>query len=248
MIGFPLEGGLVPSGVSGTTALGLSSVWRCLDILSNGVSQLEWQEVRGNLELPNSRIVNQPESQRTRREWTSIVVSTLALYDVCYLLPVGGYDSEGVPLGLWYLQPNLIMPKAVEARKQQVADIGRYFGIPTHILNSPQGDTETYSNTESGNQDLVRYTLQNYIGAIEDAISSQLPGGRGMKMDTWRLRSGTQLAQAQSFQLALGNKAWMTPDEVREMNGLPPVEDPDELNPPKPAPVIAGGAPNARQE
>ena len=41
--------------------------------------------------------------------------------------------------------------------------------------------------------DLVRYTLQNYIGAIEDAITDQLPGGRHMQMDTWtltRVRSG----------------------------------------------------------
>jgi HK97 family phage portal protein len=363
MVGFPSDGGLVSAGVTGTTALGLSAVWRCLDILSNGVSQLDWSEKRGTLELPVSRLVRRPQAQRTRREWTSIVVSTLALYDVCYLLKVGGDDAEGVPMSLVYVQPAIIQPRyydvyslalpteytilgekvdadrlvvlhrspqpgvwdtqggiinlaritfaaalaaegyasrywqaggptdralvsegnmpdsvakenserwaerrakgpdyvpvltggmelqqygvdptaqaAVEARREQVADIGRYFGVPTRILNAPTGDTETYATSESGNQDLVRYTLQNYIGAIEDGISDLLPGGRVMRMDTRRLTTGTQLAQAQAFQLLTGNKAVLGVDEAREWLGLPPVEDPDELNPPAPVPVIA---------
>jgi HK97 family phage portal protein len=361
MIGFPSDGGLVGSGVTATTALGLSSVWRCLDILSNGVSQLPWREVRGNLELPLSRIVVQPQADYTRRDWVSLVVSTLALFDICYLLKAGGEDSEGVPMSLIYLDPRIVAPKtvdefgllppsefyvgqtpvgrdqlvilhrspqptitesmggvirlaritfaaaiaaeayasrhwqsggapttvletdavlrgtvtaddiqarwrdsrqrgpdyaavleggihakpfgadptaqsAVEARREQVADVGRYFGIPTRILNAPTGDTETYATSESGNQDLVRYTLQNYIGALEDAISSQLPGGRRMEMVTSKLTRGTQLAEAQALQLATGNKAWMTPDEARDVWNLPPIEDPDELNP-TPAPV-----------
>lgn len=355
MIGFAPDGGLMGgSSVTATTAIGLSAVWRCLDILANGVSQLPWREVRGNLELPLSRIVAQPQSQRTRREWTSLVVSTLALYDVCYLLKAGGTDSEGVPLGLWFMDPTIVSPattnlfstlfllppeeyfvaqqlvsrdqlviihrspqptisdtaggiinlaratfaaaiaaeryasrywqaggspttvletdarltqtqiddtterwaekrsrgpdyapvlsgglkarsfgadptseSAVEARRELVADIGRYFGVPTRILNAPTGDSQTYSTSEAGNQDLVRYTLQNYIGSIEDAISGELPGGRRMVMDASPLTRGVQLHRAQSWQLALGaNVPWMTVEEVREIEGLPPKESP----------------------
>ena len=370
MIGFPSDGGLVSGGVTGTTALGLSAVWRCLDILSNGVSQLEWREMKGTLDWPMSRIVKRPMAEATRREWVNYVVCALALFDVEYLLRVGGDDAEGVPLTLWPLDPNTVMPSggsffssalpfqtpdvywvgtarvepervivlrrspmpgvseslggvlrlarikfaeamaadgyssrywqgggstqqygvapgpltpdkaqqlsdrwgekrrlgpdhlpildsglelkdtgadptqasAVEARRELVADIGRYFGIPTHTLNAPAGDTETYSSTESGNQDLVRYTFRNYIGAIEDAISDELPGGRVMRMDTWPLIAGTQLAQAQAYQLATGGKAWLDVQEVRDRDRLPPIEDPDTLNPPAPVPVIAGGS------
>jgi phage portal protein BeeE len=128
---------------------------------------------------------------------------------------------------------------AVEARKEMVADIGRYFGIPTHTLNAPAGDSETYSSTEAGNQDLVRYTLQNYIGAIEDGISDQLPHGRRMRMDPQQLLDGTWYSRMQGFQLATSGKAWMLPQEVRDRLGLPPLEDPDELNPPPPEPVVA---------
>ena len=359
MIGFPSDGGLVGSGVTGTSALGLSAVWRCLDILSNGVSQLPWREYRGNLELPASRLVNRPQADRTRREWTSLVVSTLALYDIVYLLHVGGEDAEGIPTALWPLAPGTVQPviaydtewsdiippdeyyvgqtrvpasqltilrrspqpgisdqssgviklaritfaaaiaaegfssrywqgggatngyltteanmpssvaeefstrwaerrtrgpdytpvltgglkwastgadptteSAVEARRELVADIGRYFGMPTRLLNAPTGDSETYTSTPAANQDLVRYSLQNFIGAIEDGITDLLPGGRHLVIDPERLTRGTLLEQAQAYQLLTGGKAVMAVDEVRERLGLGPVESPDELNPP----------------
>ena len=374
MIGFPSDGGLVGSGVTATTALGLSAVWRCLDILSNGVSQLEWRERRGNLELPPSRLVRRPQQGYTRREWTSLVVSTLALYDVCYLLKAGT-DSEGAPMSLIYTQPGIVMPavsafgnigllppseywvgqerrsaedlvilrrspqpgiseelggvirlarigfaaalaaegyasrywqaggpvdkalvsennmpdsvaqenrdrwmqrrshgpdyipvltggmdykmygvdptaeSAVEARREMVSDTGRYFGIGSSLLNSPNQSSQTYSTTEVEGLYLVTFTLRNYIGALEDAISDQLPGGRQMDMDTRRLTAGTQLSQAQALQLLTGNKAVMTPDEGREWLGLPPMENPEELNPPAPTPVVVapGGASDGRQ-
>lgn len=366
MIGFPTDGGLV-SGVSPTTALGLSSVWRCLDVLCNGTSQLEWRELLGNLDLPPSRLVERPQAARTRREWVSLVVSTVALFDVCYLLKAGR-DTDDMALGLWPIDPSLISPQitdqwsllppdrywlgnvaltaddlviirrspqpsiteplsgvlnlarvtfaaaiasegyasrywqaggapttvlesdanvpqttadqiseawanrrakgpdhapvlsgglkaksfgadptaesAVEARREMVADVGRYFGVPTRILNAPTGDSETYTSAQAANQDLVRYTLQNYIGAIQDAISSQLPAGRRMVMDTWTLTRPDALAEAQSYQLATGGKAWIAPEEVRERLGFPPIESPDTLNPPAPVPVAAGGPAN----
>lgn len=376
MVGFPSDGGLLTSGVTGTTALGLSAVWRCLDILSNGVTQLQWEERRGNLNLPPSRLVQQPLQNCTRRDWTSYVVRSLALYDIAYLWHVGGYDAEGVPVGLWPVSPSYVtttqtsypilpfvtpdiyyigtekVPRenicilrrgtnvgiadwaagiisiarikfaetlaadayasrywqaggspttvletdadlndteanelsdrwlekrsrgpdhapvmssgikahamgadptaqaAVEARRELVADIGRYFGIPSHILNSPQGDSETYHNSESGNLNLLRYTLQNYIDAIQDGISELLPGGRHVVMDTRPLLYSTQLARAQSFQLLTGGKAILDVDEAREELGLPPAEAPDRLNPPNeasPPEYVSAGGPDSVQ-
>jgi phage portal protein BeeE len=64
----------------------------------------------------------------------------------------------------------------VEARREMAAEIGRYFGVPTRILNAPAGDSETYSNVENDRDLLLRYTLRGYMGPIEDAISERLPG------------------------------------------------------------------------
>lgn len=354
-VGFPSDGGgVLPYSVSSLTTLGLSSVWRCLDILANGVSQLPWEEKRAGMELPPSRIVRRPTSLITRRDWTSLVVSNLALYDICYLLKMGGEDAEGVPMGLWPLSSAYVMPvlqqypmlfppteywvygtrvsvddlvvirrspqpditedqggiirlartsfaaalsaenyasrywqsggapttvletdqrltpqqklelsdawrlrraqgpdyapvidgglkarvygadvtaeAAVEARREMVADIGRYFGIPTHTLNAPSGDSQTYRNTTWANQDLVRYTLQNYIGAIEDAITDELPGGRYMEMDIYRLVRPDMLSEAQAIQLLVGSGV-LSRNDAREYLSEPPMED-DMLMPP----------------
>ena len=90
-----------------------------------------------------------------------------------------------------------------------------------------------------GFDDLVVGVPEEDIGAIEDAISDQLPGGRRLFIDTFRLTRGTMSEEAQAYQLFTANKAVMTPDEVRERMGLPPVENPEDLNPTPPAPVIA---------
>lgn len=364
LVGFPLSGGVFSGYVSATTALGLSAVWRSIDILSNGVALCDWSERRGNLEIPASRLVQRPQAERTRREWVSLVVSTLALHDVAYLLKAGGTDATGEPMALWPLDPSLVQPiqtdawsplppteymvmgnripatdlvilhrspqpginettasvlniarvtfaaamaaegyasrywqsggspnvvlesdanipdpvatqlgdrwrerrskgpdyapvltnglkaksfgadptteSAVEARKELVADIGRYFGVPPRLLNSVASDSETYASAESANQDLARFTLSNYVKAIEDAVSDQLSGGRRLVIDMSPLTRGTQLAQAQALQLATGGKPWMTQDEARDVWGLPPVENSADLTPVAHTPSTSG--------
>jgi phage portal protein BeeE len=83
---------------------------------------------------------------------------------------------------------------AVEARREIVADIGRYFGVPSRILNAPAGDSETYANVENDATDLWRYTLRGYAGPIEDAVSELLPGdyitARRMRFDPVRYLQG----------------------------------------------------------
>jgi hypothetical protein len=60
-----------------------------------------------------------------------------------------------------------------------------------------------------------------------------------MEMDIGPIIQPPYAARAQAFQLATAGKAWLTPDEVREQLGYPPVENADELNPPPPVPVVA---------
>ena len=82
---------------------------------------------------------------------------------------------------------------AVEARREIVADIGRYFGVPSRILNAPAGDrrrTRTWKTTRQ----TVAVQLRGYAGPIEDAVSELLPGdyigGRRMRFDPVRYLQG----------------------------------------------------------
>jgi phage portal protein BeeE len=359
--------------VSGTTALGLSAVWRCINLIADSISDLPWREWTGAeaapVELPISRLVRRPMATMTRREWTARVVATECLYNTVYLLHTGGWDSEGVPWSLMPIPPAAIMPvtpsdpwgltnptqylvggeeigveylsiirrapypgisdqaagilnvarsqfqaylaadthlarywinggptitqitapmsitnteaetmrdrwvsarqnangasspvvlgagfeakpfgadpttdSAVEARREIVADIGRYFGVPSRILNAPAGDSETYANVENDATDLWRYTLRGYAGPIEDAISELLPGdyhvGRRMRFDPVRYLQGDLQSRAQAYPM-LVNAGILTIDEARAGGfGLGPL--PEGATPPP-----ASGAPVA---
>ena len=100
--------------------------------------------------------------------------------------------GKGAHAEAWGADPTT--ESGTEARREQTAEVGRYFGVPTRILNAPAGDSETYSNVENDAIDLWRYTLRGYAGPVEDAISGELPGdpieGRRMGLDPSRLLQG----------------------------------------------------------
>lgn len=134
---------------------------------------------------------------------------------------------------------------AVEARTQMVADIGRYFGVPTRILNAPAHDSETYANVELDAIDLTRYTLGGYVDPLEEGISTLLPGnaitGRRLRLDATGFVSGSLQDRATAYvALTSGDRPIMTVPEARARGfGLPPA-------PPAPAlQVIDGGADDA---
>lgn len=133
-----------------------------------------------------------------------------------------GKGAEAKP---WGADP--LADAAVEARKEVNADVGRYFGVPTRILNAPAGDSETYSNVENDAIDLYRYCLRGYAGPVEDAISEQLPGdplmGRRMALDASKYLQGDLTTRAPAW-AALVTAGIATVEEARVRGfGLPPV-------------------------
>jgi phage portal protein BeeE len=134
---------------------------------------------------------------------------------------VFGLGMEAKPFGADPTQE-----AAVEARRELVADLARYFGIPTRLMNAPAGDSETYANVQSEGQELALFTVGNYAAAIEDCVTDLLPGGRRLGIDLGIFTRGTLLERSQAWQIATGGAAWLTPDEVREYEDLPPRELP----------------------
>lgn len=364
----PQRAPLAAPWVSGTTALGLSAVWRCVNLIADTIADCPWQELGGPEDapyaLPTSRLVRRPMATMTRREWTWRVVATEALYNTVHLLYIGGTDPEdGTPWSLLPVPPQAIFPlspqdpwgltqptlyavggqevsvdqmtiirrspfpnlsdqmagildlaraqfsaylaadahlarywtnggptitqiktdqvlsdpeldaigqrwvnrralgadfpavfghgaeakpfgadpttdSAVKSRQEIVADVGRYFGMPTRILNAPAGDSETYANTEDDKTDLLVLTLRGYMGPVEDAISELLPGdyieGRRMRMDPSRVIQGNLASRAIAYPALVAARI-LTVDEARARGfGLPPM---DPALAPAPAPA-----------
>ena len=118
----------------------------------------------------------------------------------------------------------------LEARKFQVIDIARAFGVPPHMIGETSASTSWGSGIESMSRAFVTYTLQPHLRRIEQELNRKLfPRNSGvmLQFDRDALIEGDSKAQADYNRAALGGPGagigWMTVDEVRKARGLAPL-------------------------
>lgn len=110
----------------------------------------------------------------------------------------------------------------VAARREMIADVARYFGIPIRKLESViAGASNTYQNVENEGLELVRGTLSGYMGIIEDAITDELAAGH-IRLNPDPLTRPSMLNRYQAYAVAIG-AGFLTPDEARAEEGLSPL-------------------------
>jgi HK97 family phage portal protein len=128
------------------------------------------------------------------------------------------------------------------------ASIARYFRVPPHLVNvTSLASSLTYQNTEAASTDLVRYTLDAYAAPIADLVSDLLPGdyltGRQVRLDLRHLTRAEFESRTRGWESAI-RAGWMSPEEVREVEGLPPREEAPDATPlaavaPEPEEVVS---------
>lgn len=118
----------------------------------------------------------------------------------------------------------------LEARKFQVIDIARAFGVPPHMIGETSSSTSWGSGIEAMSRGFVTYTLQTHLRRIEQELNRKLwpnTARRFVRFDREALIEGDSKAQADYYKAALGGPGsgpgWMSVDEVRKTKGLPPL-------------------------
>lgn len=118
----------------------------------------------------------------------------------------------------------------LEARKFQVVDIARAFGVPPHMIGETSASTSWGSGIESMSRAFVTYTLQPHLIRIEQELNRKLfprNAGRYIQFDRDALIEGDSQAQADYNRAALGGPGtgpgWVSVDEVRKTKGLAPM-------------------------
>jgi HK97 family phage portal protein len=118
----------------------------------------------------------------------------------------------------------------LEARKFQVIDIARAFGVPPHMIGETSSSTSWGSGIEAMSRGFVQYTLQTHLQRIEQELNRKLwpnRAGRYVRFNREALIEGDSKAQADYNRAALGGpgsgQGWMTVDEIRRTKGLPPL-------------------------
>lgn len=138
----------------------------------------------------------------------------------------------------------------LEARKFQVIDIARAFGVPPHMIGETSASTSWGSGIEAMSRGFVTYTLQPHLKRIEQEINRKLfprDVGRFVRFDREALIEGDSKAQAEYNRAALGGPGtgpgWMSVDEIRKSKGLAPRGgDANEIYDPRDLPNDDAGA------
>jgi len=106
--------------------------------------------------------------------------------------------------------------------------IARLFRIPPFMIGAESPSSMTYSSVVMEAESFARFSLQPYLTAIEQAISTDpdlcLPD-EYVEFDLSRFERPDALTRAQTY--ALGRQwGWLGADEARAAEGMPPLAEP----------------------
>lgn len=169
--------------------------------------------------LQAERELTEAEADLAKRRWREKVAGLVRSYEVAIV-------SNG-----FKYHPATIPPREaqwIEARQFGVQEIARLFGIdPDHLMeNSATGNT----NVEQRSTNLVKFGLNTWIKRIESRMTVHLvPAGTFVELVVDGLLRGDSAARAAFYGAALNPQTgWMTRNEVRGLENLPPEEEDEE--------------------
>lgn len=118
----------------------------------------------------------------------------------------------------------------LEARKFQVLDIARAYGVPPHLIGETSGSTAWGSGLEEMMRAFVAITLQPHLKRFEQELNRKLfrTARYFVEFDREALLAGNTEGQAKRDRAALGGPGqgpgYMSVDEVRAGKNLPPMK------------------------
>lgn len=119
--------------------------------------------------------------------------------------------------------------------------IANMFGVPSMYLGlSVEGSGLTYTNGNEDRQKLYEDGLQQYIVRIQQALTDLLPRGQKAEFNMTGFLRPNVLNRYQSYAIGI-DKRFLTVNEVRESEGMPPIKQAD--LPPVVQPVVPNNNP-----
>lgn len=112
-------------------------------------------------------------------------------------------------------------------REHGVAEVARLLNLPAYVLNAPQPTSLTYRTLEGQRRDLLDLHLRPYLATVEGRLSSNdlCPRGLVRRLDTFDYTRANTQERWTTYQTGLA-AGFVTVDEVREREDLPPMDAP----------------------
>jgi len=122
----------------------------------------------------------------------------------------------------------------LESRSFQVADVCRFFGVPPHMVGHTEKTTSWGTGVEQQTLGFVKFTLRVILKGIEQEVDRKiLRSGRFFcKFNMDALLRADSKGRAEYYKAALGgtqSPGWMSQNEVRKLDNLPPKPGKDEI-------------------
>jgi len=125
------------------------------------------------------------------------------------------------------LSGNAQESQMVETQVQSLTDAANILGLPSYYLGAPNA-SRTYSNVEQENLQLVRWSIQPIAERIEQSLSDLLVRGQVARFDYDTLLRTDTKSRFEAYQIGIAN-AFLTPDEVRDMESRDPINPVDDM-------------------
>jgi len=220
-LGFDGVTGMSPIAFAAKQAVGLALATEehGARLFSNGA------RLSGLLKHPKTL---QPEAQkRLARQWSSMYSGTANAGKTAVLEE--GMDFQALTMTAEDSQ-------FLETRRFQVEDISRFFRVPLHMINETSKATSWGSGLEQLSIGFVQYTLRPWLVRLEQEFNRKLlrqrfpktPSPFSSKFVLEGLLRGDSAARAALYSSGHQN-TWMSPNEIRSLEDMPPVAGGDTL-------------------
>lgn len=114
------------------------------------------------------------------------------------------------------------------SRAFSIDEVGRWYGIPPHLLGLVEKSTSWGQGISEQNRGLARYTLTHWTTRIEQRMSRLLSGRKIAEFDYSQFVAPDPETEIRLL-LEQVNGGLITPNEARRIRNLPPVADGDVL-------------------
>ncbi len=180
--------------------------------------------------LQSDKEIDQTRANELKASWRERITGLARAHEIAVL------DS-----GLKFV-PIALPPEDsqfLQSREFTVTDIARFYGVPVHLVNDVDKSTSWGAGIAEQSLGFVRYTLQSWMTRGEQRVTlgGILLPGLVAAFDPSDLLRGDTAARFAAYSVALSGR-WITRNEVRGKEGLPPgPAELDEFDPP-PGPAV----------
>lgn len=122
-----------------------------------------------------------------------------------------------------------------QSRSFQVLDVARAYGVPPHLIGETEKSTSWGQGINAQTAQFYILSLRKHIKRFESELTRKLltveerRAGMQIKFNMDALLRADLSARYEAHKIAVGgtqHPGWLTQAEVREIEGLPPIDDP----------------------